>query len=45
MVTSAAAQRLRPIGDAEHLMPLPIDEGVFDLSITETISPGNSYLA
>lgn len=46
MVTSAAAQRLRPIGDTEHLMPLPIDEGVFDLSITETISPGNSrYLA
>lgn len=42
MMASAAALRQQPINEMELGMPLPIDEGVFDLSITETIPPGNS---
>jgi hypothetical protein len=42
MTASAASLRRRPISEMELTMPLPIDDGVFDLSITETIPPGNS---
>jgi len=42
-MASAVSLRARPIDDMELHTPLPIDEGLFDLSITEAIPPGNLH--
>lgn len=44
IMATGVALRPRRIDETERLIPLPIDEGVFDLSITETIPPGTVFI-